>query len=361
MRYLAIFIASFTILSSSAMAQEEMQLVGKIQQPIAKPSKTIVKSMKAKQNQRLLPTSVTLLKVKLSDQAWTKIQLNTATPATEPQGNYIKGNANRVQLGMNQVPVFDQGPHSTCATFANTAAVDAALNRGDYISELCLLQLGRYLENHAYTLSGWDGSFGPIVLNQMQVFGLVNKETQRTKGCNGYTEYPTSSSDEPQTELSITDYHELSEPMPEDQVAWTPILDAYQVFIDKVDPQKTLEQVFKSLDAGDRLTFGILLFRLDQGIAGAVGKHQVNNDTWVLTPEIIQAIYSKGEVGAHEMIITGYDHDAIAIDEHGRPHKGLLTLRNSWGQQLGDQGDFYMSYDYFKTLVVEIQRIRSAN
>ena len=30
-----------------------------------------------------------------------------------------------VQLGMDQVPVLDQGPHGTCATFAATAAVDA--------------------------------------------------------------------------------------------------------------------------------------------------------------------------------------------------------------------------------------------
>jgi C1A family cysteine protease len=38
-----------------------------------------------------------------------------------------------VNLGMNNVPVLDQGRHGTCATFATTAAVDAALGQGDYV------------------------------------------------------------------------------------------------------------------------------------------------------------------------------------------------------------------------------------
>ncbi|MGF2339111.1 C1 family peptidase, partial [Acinetobacter baumannii] len=63
--------------------------------------------------------------------------------------------------------------------------------------------------------------------------------------------------------------------------------------------------------------------------------------------------------GGHEMIITGYDDNAIAVDDNGREHKGLFTLRNSWGEQFGDKGNFYMSYDYFKVLTIEAQRIRA--
>lgn len=61
------------------------------------------------------------------------------------------------------------------------------------------------------------------------------------------------------------------------------------------------------------------------------------------------------------MIITGYDDNAIAVDADGQPHHGLLTLRNSWGEAVGDHGNFYMSYDYFKILAIEVQRIRSIN
>ena len=67
---------------------------------------------------------------------------------------------------------------------------------------------------------------------------------------------------------------------------------------------------------------------------------------------------SQIDIAGHEMIITGYDDRAVAIDDHGRAHKGLLTLRNSWGALAGDKGDFYMSYDYFKAFVMEVQRIR---
>ena len=58
------------------------------------------------------------------------------------------------------------------------------------------------------------------------------------------------------------------------------------------------------------------------------------------------------------MIIVGYDDDAVAVDQQGRKYQGLFTLRNSWGQSIGDKGNFYMSYDYFKTLADEVQRIR---
>ena len=57
------------------------------------------------------------------------------------------------------------------------------------------------------------------------------------------------------------------------------------------------------------------------------------------------------------MIITGYDNDAITVDDEGQKHQGLLTLRSSWGKDAGDQGNFYMSYDYFRVFVLEAQQI----
>lgn len=352
MKSLTAALIATTLWTTQTFAQD-IQVVGKLQSGVPQPKQTF------QANAITLPKSVTVMKIQLSEHGWSQLQEKTEAEIShhsEPSSEKISGG---VQLGMNNVPVMDQGPHSTCVVFAHTAAISAALNKGDYFSELCQLQLGSYLEKNAYTLSGWNGSFGPMVLNQMQVFGVVTKETQRKLGCGGYTEYPTYHSEEPKLELSPTDYHLMSNPLP-DQIGWSAILDAYHVFIDQVDPENTLTEVKKSLNAGDRLTFGILLFRLDQGIAGAVGKHTATNDSWVLTPEIIQSIESQdSEVGGHEMIITGYDDNAIAVDPHGQIHKGLLTLRNSWGEKLGDKGNFYMSYDYFKALAIEVQRIRN--
>nr|MCH9717215.1 peptidase C1 [Gammaproteobacteria bacterium] len=91
-----------------------------------------------------------------------------------------------------------------------------------------------------------------------------------------------------------------------------------------------------------------------------VGQHHQSHDTWLLTQNVIDDIVHQSEnYGGHAMIITGFDDAAIAIDPEGHQHQGLLTLRNSWGNKAGDEGDFYMSYDYFKVLAFEIERIRS--
>jgi aminopeptidase C len=133
----------------------------------------------------------------------------------------------------------------------------------------------------------------------------------------------------------------------------------YRVFVDRVNPNSTLQQTKSALDAGDRLTFGVLLFSTNKGTVGAVGKHNATNDSWVLSDDIIEDIKNQGDFGGHEMIITGYDDTAVAIDNAGKTHTGLLTLRNSWGPNIADQGNFYMSYDYFKALIIELQRIRT--
>jgi C1A family cysteine protease len=95
----------------------------------------------------------------------------------------------------------------------------------------------------------------------------------------------------------------------------------------------------------------------EDNILGTVGSHHAKNDSWLLSAKIERALYNDAELFFHSMVITGYDNDAITTDEEGQTHKGLLTLRSSWGKDVGDQGDFYMSYDYFRVLVLEAQQI----
>ena len=338
-----------SMLFSASLIAQDIKIVGSIDQPITLPQMTTLTST-VKEIKH-----ISLLKIELSDTARQKIEKraeNVLTPSVTASASTVK----QTQLGMNNVPVLDQGGFGSCVTFASTAAVDAVLGKGDYISQLCLLQLGRYLEKLAYMPSGWDGSLGSIVLNQMTMFGFINKNKQTSNGCGGLTNYPAGGNIG--TEMSPEDYHQLSERMDDNIVAWTPILDVYDIFIDKVNLNATVERVKAVLNAGDRLTFGVLLPGTDRGVVGAVGKHHSNLDSWVLTPEIVADMQSQADLPGHEMIITGYDNDAIAIDDHGRTHKGLFTLRNSWGTRAGDNGNFYMSYDYFKALAIEVQRIR---
>ena len=350
-------IAITLLFSSAAYAHQDIELNGTTKYPLTN-TKTSSKSVKFSDS----PKYIRLLNINLSDKAWKKLDkpiipssMSTALATSR------KHLPTQVQLGMDQVPVLDQGPYGTCVMFAVTAAVDAASNHGDYISQLCQLELGQYLENNTggTVLSGWNGSLGKMVLNQMDSFGFVSKDIERSIGCGGLTAYP-SDGVIPENELNLSESRKISTDMSDDtvNVGWSSLMDFYQAFVDDIDREQVLIDVKDSLNNGDRLTFGVLLFAPQLGVVGAVGKHKVSNDSWIITPLINGLIKAHDIHGEHDMIITGYDDDAIATDEKGQTYKGLLTLRNSWGKNAGDAGNFYMSYDYFKRLGVEVQRIR---
>lgn len=362
MKFYHVF-AALCFTSTIAIAAPDVQITGKVEQVIQTSNQA---PRSTRQMFSYTPSKIiSLMGIELSHGAWENLTARTEHMHQNASGLTHALNTNQIaghpgtQLGMNKVPVLDQGKHGSCATFANTAALDAALGQGDYISQLCHLQLGRRLESLGYTPSGWDGSLGPTVLHQIQVFGVINKDKQHDVGCGGAHEYPRDDS-LPENDMSFSEYHRLSEPLLDNDIAWTPLLDIYGAFLDKRESDDTLATVKHSLKNKDRLTFGVLLFAIDQGVVGATGKYHSENDTWVLTPEITEAIMKKKNFGGHEMIITGFNDYAVAIDKNGVSHRGLLTLRNSWGTRVGDQGDFYMSYDYFKLLAIEVQRIRSS-
>lgn len=345
----------FCLFSLQAFAGD-VDIVGKISVPL-KP--VPIRHTLAPNNHVLANKQVTLMKVQLSDAAKTKLTERITTPvqhAEHQTAEHLTVSPAYTQLGMAGVPVLDQGVHGSCVVFAVTAALDAAIHRHDYISQLCLLQLGQQLQHYSYTPSGWQGSWGRAVFNQIETFGVVNKIQQHVHGCGGITEYPTHDN-APEEGMSPTDYHALSEPL-FGLVTSTSILEPQQIIFDRLNMVEILDNVKSSLQRGDRLTFATLLLNIDKGVAGATGQHHVANDTWILLPNSLDDLERQESFGAHELIITGYDDHAKAIDTDGREHVGLLTLRNSWGNKAGDQGTFYMSYDYFKALAFEIQRIR---
>jgi hypothetical protein len=316
---------------------------------------------------RRLPTAaanakqqVTLLKVTLSNTAKAAVrarlssaQSNKLTTVNPNFGYYPR----QVQLGMNGVPVLDQGLHGSCVLFATTAAVDAVIGQGDYISQLCQLELGTYLQNNSYAMSGWDGSLGKYVAGQLEMFGVVPKSIQLKNGCAGVTDYPLGGQSVFE-ELSVFDYHQMSESLADHGVTIEPLMLPEQVNASFQDQERLLFKIKRILNQGDRVTIGVFIIGLNRGNVGALGTHHVSNDTWVMTAQNSDDFNDEETFGLHELIITGYDDDAIATDASGRVSRGLLTLRNSWSDQVGDQGDFYMSYTYFKAFLMEAQHIR---
>jgi len=302
---------------------------------------------------------IRLLKIELSPEA-KKALMHRAQDALNHTHEFSWTPANpidatmpaRVQVGMNNVPVLDQGIHGSCVTFSVTAAIDAFIGKKDYISQLCNLQLGSYLEQHGEGMSGWNGSYTIDVINQIQQYGIVNMDNQKKIGCGGLKKYPTNSSRKKNSFIEPEKFSAMSELVIGKFVNWSEMTH-FNSQVTSVDDVK------EALNSKNRVVVGVLIPRTDLGIAGAIGKHKtwITNDTWVLTSEIIKGV-KKAKFG-HNMVITGYDDNAVAYDHHLKKHRGLFTLRNSWGTSYGNHGTFYMSYDYFKLLSYDFYQISS--
>jgi hypothetical protein len=262
------------------------------------------------------------------------------------EGDSLPGAAD---IGMNGVPVLDQGMHGACVTFAATAAVDAVFGQGDYVSQLCQLGLGRYLEQieYSYMPSGWDGSTVPWVMDQMMRFGVVSKATQNEATCGGVKEYPLLNTLDNGRPVSPQEFGQHSEPLI-GRVYYAQLMSYEQRiaarFSNDDHARTVLNHVKQSIVTGNRVLFGTFLVLSPYCSAGACATHHQTQDTWALTRELNTPPF---EMGGHEMVIIGYNDLAEAVDSEGKTHRGLLTLRNSWGEEVGDKGNFYMTYDYF--------------
>lgn len=265
----------------------------------------------------------------------------------------------QTQLGMNQVPVLNQGMHGTCATFATTAALDAVLGHDDHISQLCNLELGSTLaKKNADYPSGWDGSNNDIILSQIKQYGAISKDYQTKYGCAGVRTYPLNQENKTGRPMKIDDFTRHSEKVMTN-ISYKELLSMDNAFSNSAqnDDNTKLDNVKKALINGHRVVFGMLL---DEGIGnnGTAGQYKVKFDSWVNTPEIQkQANTTQGLTAGHAMVITGFDDNAVITDVHNVKHTGVFTLRNSWGADTGDNGSYYMSYDYLTAYVMELKEI----
>ena len=261
-------------------------------------------------------------------------------------------------VGMNGEPVLDQGQWGTCATFATTAAVNVtqALTDDSMVSQLCNLELGRTL-NIPDSDGGWNGSFGFMVFGQINEYGYLDTRYQKTKSCGGLNDYPTHSANNG-SPMSAADFatNSIKTFTAHD---WTPIV-AYDGDFSPLNEKQAnaaLKKVKAALNQGYRVVFGSLL-DVSVGQAGASGSYNwALNDVWVMTPKIKDDVKKQVEIGGHEIIIDGYDDNACAsyFDENlsVKQQCGLLRIRNSWSEAAGDKGDYYMTYDHFKGMVIE--------
>jgi len=304
---------------------------------------------------------VSLLKVNLSNDF--KKHLNSKLKFINKSHNnqFIKTNKGlkspipaQIDLGMNEVPVLDQGIHGSCVTFALTAALNAALFQDDYISQLCLLQLGTYLEQNSNFHSGWQGEYTRNVLTKLKYFGAIRKIDEAT-GCGSLTSYPLFK--EHTGAITLEEYNQKSENIfANHNVKIKKIIDIDENNVDDLSltEETLLENIKLELTNGNRIVLGVLMVSEIDQIANAHSR--AFYDSWVLNNKISEQIIKNNidiVKGAHEMVVIGYDDNAEAIDSYGKRHKGLLKVRNSWSDLAGDKGDYYISYDYLLAFILD--------
>jgi len=306
---------------------------------------------------------IQLLKLKISQQGQHKLRHRLMAQRLSAQHPFKPKTSNlprQVELGMNNLPVLDQGRFGTCVTFAVTAALDAISQKGDYISQLCSLSLSQYLSQHSHMSGMWMGTMPTDVFNLISIFGIINKENEKTYGCGGYHSYPMNDIGS-LPEMDIDSFYQHSEEQKSIAYYFTNnYLNAARLLEREEETEQELQETKAAIHHGDRVVLAMMLIA-DRNV-GAYGKHHQNHDTWVISEHVFHSLSDENLINTplagHAMVITGYDDNAEAIDDEGKVHRGLFTLRNSWGPKAGDQGNYYISYDYFKLLTFDLTQIK---
>jgi len=263
-----------------------------------------------------------------------------------------------VSLGMNGVPVLDQRQVGSCGVFAATAALDALYGKGDYISQLC------YIEERPLCAEGVACDIRDII-PELKEKGVFSKKYEQQYGCEGWYQYPERGTSSSFPKMPEEEYKQHSEKIFE------------KLIINSMTyhpGDDVLAEVKQALFNKHRIVTALLL-NAELTNEGAAGRYYPKKSTgivsrlmdllgddssfntpppnsWVLTDGMN---INTGEWGAHYLVITGYDDNAV-INSALR-QKGVLTLRNSWGKNAGDNGDFYVSYDYFKAFGREMVEV----
>lgn len=268
-----------------------------------------------------------------------KISLNTILPSeiflekhwdflssvdfTTAELDYSKGiipfsqSPGAVDLGMVNVPVLDQGSEGTCVTFAATAAMDAVLKQGDFISQQCSLELDLALGQYY-----WSGARFPAqIIEPLKVFGLVEQGN-----CN--ETYPN-----PWGYITLWDY------MSRASKTIDPKSISYKY---KIWP--SLNVVKSALNSGHRMVIAFAMSALTDSIVTNgfdmnINGTKTSGGLWACEQPSSPTNYCTLLSAGHAVVVIGYDDT-----------QQLLKIRNSWNTDVGDNGDYYMTYTYFNAM-----------
>jgi len=241
-------------------------------------------------------------------------------------------NDSSIDLGMNSVPVLDQGHYGTCVTFASTAALNAIFGINDgIIDQQCILALNNFLGNNY-----WHGAYGSSqILDPLIEYGTV------TKGTCFNRNYP-----DPSQMVSPTLYRTISN------------IHNTKLFNYNYTGSASLEVVKSALRNRHRVVMGfavssnlgpISVIGFNARTPSIIPSNILNlGGLWACKQTHNSTNYCEGEPNAaHQVVIIGFDDS-----------QQLLKIRNSWGSNIGVNGDFYMTYTFFNAMALDHTELR---
>ena len=294
-------------------------------------------------------------------------------------------------------PVFQQGKNGVCVTYAITAALNILYkNAENKISKICSLNLGQWLSqqpahffaNNKQTnplvynaismlknlginnyRSGWDGSYGYVVLSQLSSYGTVSNTSENLQQCGHPPKRAQNSAHitEAPSAVSLKEYQDLQGR--NKHYAW-------QTFCrpDKPCQRDTIQKIKQAIDKGNLVVISAILpkirtnatsFKYYPNLSKARPEitgdklflEKIENNVFAYTESLYECMSNrlcKQNSFGHAMMLYGYAEDP---DE---PGNGIFYLRNSWGKRAGDIGDYYMTYNYADKLLYEAYEISRA-
>ena len=277
------------------------------------------------------------------------------------------------QLGMNGVPVVDQGwEWGTCITSAIVSGLNAyhGWKGSDRISPTCFIQLSRSLPS-VTSDTWWDDGDPTQALMWLSRYGVWTIEQQASiqlngkPACGGLAKYPFTDGASNFTQaprlikMAALSAEQDNQRKQDGGMGAAMSIHAYKRYAHRAisdddwhllssgmdsKPSDILQAIKQSLNDGDRIVVGVFIdpYLSDKGTKlGAMGQYHAANDSWVLTKSISRDVDASRDLSGHAILITGYDDKACVNKQCG-----LLTVRNSVGRDMGDHGDYYLSYDY---------------
>lgn len=235
-----------------------------------------------------------------------KSQVDNAKPRKYGAGPAMKL-PQTYDLSASMPPVGNQGAQGSCAGWATAYAMKTIHERAE--RNWAIVQNNALVKTHVFSPAFVYNQVNQGV-DQGSSFVDIFKLMQE-KGCATLSTTPYKDSDY-RTQPSATALKEASNY----KIAWAK----------DIDPKET----------------GTIKSYISQGYPIIIGA-QVDDAFMNLKPGSIVRSMSDG--GGHAMVVVGYDDNKAG---------GCFKIMNSWGQEWGDKGFCWMTYEAFKKCVFEV-------